>query len=149
MSLSAIASVDASLHTVEAWLADLKRELETEDDRYAFQALRAVLHVVRDRLPVDEAAHLAAQLPMLVRGLYYEGWRPARTPLRLRHQEQLLARVQQEFGRGGDPATVVRCVMRTLARRLDPGIVDHVRHLFPRELRRLWPDERPPTGADA
>jgi uncharacterized protein (DUF2267 family) len=34
-----------------------------------------MLHALRDRLPPEIAVHLSAQLPMLVRGIYYEGWK--------------------------------------------------------------------------
>jgi uncharacterized protein (DUF2267 family) len=42
--------------------------------------LRGYLYTLRNRLPVDEAAHLAAQLPKLLRGVYREGWRPRKSP---------------------------------------------------------------------
>jgi len=58
----------------------LRRSSGTQDKRYAYRALRAVMHAIRDRLTVDETAQLAAQLPELIRGIYYEGWDPSRTP---------------------------------------------------------------------
>jgi hypothetical protein len=40
--------------------------------------LGGMLHVLRDRLTIQEAVQPGAQLPMLIRGLYWEGWDPAR-----------------------------------------------------------------------
>src|SRR6185312_14880455 len=78
-----------------SWLHDLMTELGWQDPHRAYRALRAVLHTLRDRLTVDEVAQLGAQLPMLIRGLYYEGWDPSGKPLRERHREQFLAHIEQ------------------------------------------------------
>jgi hypothetical protein len=46
------------------------------------------------QLPADEVAQLGAQLPILMRGLYYDQWHhPAGKPERLRHGEEFLAAV--------------------------------------------------------
>ena len=47
--------------------------LGTDDRQDAYRAVRGVLHTLRDRLPVEESAQLAAQLPTLLRGVFYEG----------------------------------------------------------------------------
>jgi uncharacterized protein (DUF2267 family) len=69
----------------------------------SYAALRAVLHALRDRLTIAEAAHLAARLPMLIRGIYYHGWDLLRVPPRMK-REVFLDRVQRDFpqetGRG-------------------------------------------------
>src|SRR5258706_928036 len=62
----------------------------------SYAALRAVLHALRDRLTVDEGAQFSAQLPMLVRGLYYAGWDPSRVPQKM-SRDEVLQRVPQEY----------------------------------------------------
>ena len=66
-----VAPFDSTLQTTNIWLNEIQEHLGWgEDHQRAYHALRAVLHALRDRLPVDHAAALAAQLPMLIRGFY-------------------------------------------------------------------------------
>lgn len=78
---------DHMVHTANAMVADIAEVFGTTDRRFAFRVLRAWLHTLRDRLTVAEAAHFAAQLPELVRGVYYDGWNPSRVPVRYGHDE--------------------------------------------------------------
>jgi uncharacterized protein (DUF2267 family) len=75
--------MDHAVHTANTWLADVRAEFNTEDTEFAYRVTRAWLHAVRDRLPVVESAHFAAQLPDLLRGVYYDGWHPSAVPIRV------------------------------------------------------------------
>jgi uncharacterized protein (DUF2267 family) len=86
MSATGLDVFDRTLQATNIWLDDIMQELGWSDRHRAYHALRAVLHALRDRLPVDDAAHFAAQLPMLIRGLFYEGWRPAAVPVNERRR---------------------------------------------------------------
>jgi uncharacterized protein (DUF2267 family) len=91
-------SFDATMDKTNRLLHDIEQEFGWPRTRrnQSYAALRAVLHALRDRLPVDESAQLAAQLPMLVRGIYYDGWDPSRVPVKM-HRAEFEARVRQEF----------------------------------------------------
>lgn len=95
-TMTALEAFDRTIHKTNAWLQDVMRRLDTDNRHEAYLALRATLHALRDRLPVEEAAHLGAQLPMLVRGFYYESWGPAGKPVKERRKEQFLARMGLE-----------------------------------------------------
>ena len=82
--MSELEMIDRSVEKAHVWLNDMAEELGTDDRQFAYRALRASLHAIRDRLPVEEAAQLAAQMPLLIRGIYYENWRPAATPMTYR-----------------------------------------------------------------
>jgi uncharacterized protein (DUF2267 family) len=82
MSATGLEVFDRTLQKTHIWLGDMMQELGTDDRHQAYTAIRSALHVRRDRLTVKEAAHLGAQLPMLVRGFCYEGLSPAETPSR-------------------------------------------------------------------
>src|ERR1035438_1312523 len=73
--------IEHSVEKAHIWLKEVAAEMGDEDRQSAYRALRAVLHTLRDRLTVDVAVKLAAQLPTLIRGIYYEDWDPSRTPL--------------------------------------------------------------------
>jgi uncharacterized protein (DUF2267 family) len=142
MTQTSLASFDCTLQTTNIWLNDILERLGWGEDRYrAYHALRAVLHALRDRLSVDQAAALAAQLPMLVRGFYYEGWHPHGKPLKERHKEEFLAHITPAFAGEPevDPEQVVRAVFQVLAKHVTGGEIEAVKRSLPSALRPLWP----------
>jgi uncharacterized protein (DUF2267 family) len=142
MSATGLEVFDTTIQKTTIWLRDLMEVLGCQDRHMAYQAMRATLHALRDRLRVDEVAQLGAQLPMLIRGFYYEGWDPSDKPLRERHRAQFLERIEREF-RGGnriEPERVARAVFAVLARRVSEGEIEDVRQVLPAEIRDLWPE---------
>jgi uncharacterized protein (DUF2267 family) len=131
---------DTTVHKTNVWLNDILRELGWHDRYKAYIALRTTLHALRDRLTLEEAAQLAAQLPMLVRGLYYEGWDPTGKPTKVHHKEAFLLPIREHFWNDAsvDPEEVARAVFRVLSQHVSAGEIADVRHLFPRELQELW-----------
>jgi uncharacterized protein (DUF2267 family) len=133
---------DNTMQKTQIWLNDVMQELDWEDKPHkAYLALRTVLHALRDRLTVEEAVQLGAQLPMLIRGFYYEGWTPKHKPHKERHKEQFLDHVREAFRNDVtlNPQQVTRAVFRVLQRHTSPGEIDDVKHLMPKPLQELWP----------
>ena len=102
--------MEVTIHTTNLWLDDLMGELSWKDRDQAYQALRVVLHALRDRLPVEAVAALGVQLPPLVRGIYYEGWSPIGKPLMESEKENFLSHIAEAFQNKAevDPESVVR-----------------------------------------
>jgi uncharacterized protein (DUF2267 family) len=111
-------------------------------ERQAYSHLRAVLHALRDRLTVEEAVHLAAQMPMLVRGFYYEGWRPALAPNEEKTVTEFLDAVRESLRddstRDTDLEPTTRAVLDLLTNRLSEGQIRHVRDQLPAEIKEFW-----------
>lgn len=131
----------ATLHKSEQWVVEVMRELGGVDAHQAYAALRATLHALRDRLSIEETAQFAAQLPMLIRGLYYEGWRPRARVERVRHMDEFESLVRDEAGRPFDAPMreVIRAVFRVLARHVSAGEIEDVIGAMPRDLQEQWP----------
>jgi uncharacterized protein (DUF2267 family) len=141
MSTTGLDVFDTTVQKTNSWLNDLMQVLYFQDKHKAYLALRVTLHALRDRLTVEEVAHLGAQLPMLIRGFYYEGWDPSNKPVKERHKEQFLARIDQQFKNddGVDPEVVVRGVFFVLEHRVAEGEIEDIKHILPEEIRDLWP----------
>lgn len=132
--------IDRSVEKAHIWLNELAEELGSDDDpQAAYRILRAFLHAVRDRLTVNEAAQLAAQLPELIRGIYYEGWAPARTPVRYRNVDEFLRRIADEALLKGETEASYACTAasRVLRRHVSEGEMKDVLAVLPEELRTL------------
>lgn len=140
MSMTGLEVFDTTLQKTNEWLHEIMDELAIEERHAAYVALRGTLHVLRDRLPLEEAAHLGAQLPMLVRGFYYEGWRPVREPVKI-HREEFVLRVEEQLTGGleEDAEAVVRAVFQVLSRKISRGEIEQVEQTLPNDLRDLWP----------
>jgi uncharacterized protein (DUF2267 family) len=97
MSATGLEVFATTVQKTNSWLNDLMQIAGFQDRHKAYLALRAALHALRDRLTVEEVAQFGAQLPMLIRGFYYEGWDPTGKPLKVRDKKQYLARIAQEL----------------------------------------------------
>ena len=140
MSTTGVDVFDRTLQKTNIWLKDLMGILGWHDRNQAYLALRATLHALRDRLTIEEVAQFAAQLPMLIRGFYYEGWDPTGKPLKERHKEEFLAKVRQEIKSYRiDSEEVARAVFTVVEKHVSEGEVEDVEHILPKELRDLWP----------
>ena len=139
MSATGIKTFDSTLQTTNIWLDEIMEELHCNDRQKAYQALRAVLQTLRDRLTIDEASDLAAQLPLLVRGIFYEGWHPANKPLKERTLEEFLSHVAERFGRDTeDPQRITQAVFEVLSAHITGGEIEHVKSSLPSAVRQLW-----------
>jgi uncharacterized protein (DUF2267 family) len=105
-----------------------------------WHALGVVLRVLRDRVPVDHAAMLGAELPMLVRGHYYDQYRPAEMPEKWRSFDEFLERVASGIDdiQPIDPSRAARAVLRLLSSELDAGLITKIRDAMPQGVRDLW-----------
>lgn len=141
MSVTAIGPIESTIHTTDTWLKELMEELGWQEPHRAYHALRAVLHALRDRLSVAETADLAAQLPLLIRGLYYEGWVPSGKPLKERKKEEFLAHIAAAYPNDAtvEPEDIARAVFKVLETHVSAGEIQDVQHVLPREIRSLWP----------
>ena len=118
------------------WVKDMMTELRTNDAHRALHAMRAGLQALRDRLSVEEAAQLSAQLPLLVRGMFFEGWDPTGKPLRIRHRADFLALVRAKYGPREDTAAddIMVALFRVMSRHIAQGEMTDVMLSLPGEL---------------
>ncbi|GIK81012.1 MAG: DUF2267 domain-containing protein [Pseudorhodoplanes sp.] len=141
MSSQGLESIEQSVQTTHRWINELNERLDWGDKARSYRLLRTVLQALRDWLPVNEAVDLAAQLPELVRGAYYEHWRPAKCPVQNRSREDFLARVDHAFKT--DPIAftpeVVTEVFGLLSDKVSAGEIEDVRNALPADVRALWP----------
>ena len=129
-----VSVIDRTVSKTHEWLERLSGEMGSEDHQHAYVVLRAVLHALRDRVGPEVSVHLAAQLPILIRGIFYEGWDPGSTPQKLTLDEFVM-RVESEANlkSSAEAATATRAVMQCLWEELAPGTMDHVIAVLPAE----------------
>jgi uncharacterized protein (DUF2267 family) len=142
--MSKLEILGRSNQTTHIWVKEASDELKWKDERRAFLALRAVLHALRDRLTIEEAVHLGAQLPTLIRGSYYDGWRPKKDPLRDSTRYGFLGAIQAAFAKTHDPHVdsihIARAIFRLLNRKVSAGEITDVLSTLPEAVRDLWPE---------
>jgi uncharacterized protein (DUF2267 family) len=143
MAATGLDVFDKTLQTANIWLDELM-EVVGPDRQVAWHALGAVLRTLRDRIPLGLAAHLGSQLPLVVRGLYYDQWEPKKTPDKTRSLDEFLQHIgeQLENIRPVNVQEGTRAVFHVLSRHLDRGQMVKVRDALPEEIRRsLWPEK--------
>lgn len=140
MATTGLSAIDHAPQVVAEWLNLLQEDLGWQDRGRAYLLLRETLHALRDFLTVDEAADLGAQLPLLIRAIYYEGWVPSQTPAKPRSNDDFLDRVMRSFASDPpiEPDVAVAAVFAVLRRKISAGEYDQVAWAMRKPLRDLW-----------
>ena len=146
MSASGLDVFDRTLETTHVWLNDICNDLGG-DKHLAWKVLSTVLHKLRDRLSVNLAAHLGAQLPLLIRGVYYDQFEPGHMPSGVRSRDDFVRDVAQALRdtRPVEAEEAVRSVFRLLSRHVSEGQVSKIRDALPKSLRQLWQSAEDPS----
>ena len=139
MSANGLEVFDKTLETTHVWLNEISADLGP-DKQVAWKVLSVVLRKLRDRLPIGLAAHLGAQLPILIRGVYYDQFEPGKLPTECNSREEFVAEVAEWLTdiRPVDPDEAVRSVFKVLSHHVDPCQITKVREALPRSLRQGW-----------
>ncbi|MFE9190000.1 DUF2267 domain-containing protein [Micromonospora sp. NPDC007208] len=142
MADTMISAFESSLDKTNLILKDIENAYGWPKDRrnQSYAALRTVLHLLRDRLPVDESVEFAQQLPVLVRGIYFDGWVPSDVPIKL-NRDDFLYEVRQGFpyDAEGGPERVTQVVLDTLRRHVTQGEWQDVKDTMPKDLAMMMP----------
>jgi uncharacterized protein (DUF2267 family) len=141
MSKQGLEVIDHTVQLTHEWINELAERLDWSNHRNVFHLLRLTLTGLRDLLGHDEAAQFSAQLPILIRGVFYEGWRPSDTPLKDKHKEAFVARIDAQLAgypeyRGEED---VRTVFKLLNGRISEGEVEDIRSTLPSPVQDFWP----------
>ncbi|PWN06484.1 DUF2267 domain-containing protein [Rhodohalobacter mucosus] len=142
--MAAFPVIDKTVQKTMILIDEVSVEGNFHDREKAFKALRGTLHALRDRLQVETAAHIGAQLPVLLSGFYYEGWKPAATPRKDRSQEEFLEHIDEYLSDKAPEINsmhAVQTVFRVLNNHISEGEIEDILKVLPEELRELWPEQ--------
>lgn len=150
MSVNGLDVFDKTIQQTNVWLDEIMEDVGP-DRKLAWHVLGGVLRTLRDRLQPELALHVSAQLPLLVRGIFFEGWRSPVSSEKYRHESAFLEHLVENTigGRPVDPTLASRAVFGVLSRHLDVGLVRKVIESLPAPIRAHWPvraDEGPSGG---
>ena len=139
MSANGLEVFDKTLETTHIWLKEIMADLGP-DKQVAWKVLSTVLHKLRDRLSINLAAHLGAQLPLLIRGVYYDQFEPQKMPSECRSRDDFVQEVTEWLTdtRPVDPELAIQSVFKVLSRHISQGQVDHVKQALSKHVRQMW-----------
>lgn len=141
MTISSVDAIARSVEKTNMWINDLKIRLGWSDDHAVYEALRVTLMTIRDRVTPTEAAHLSAQLPLVLRGAFYDHYRPTDVPTSAKSLEDMLEPIRAHFSQmpNADPETIFRGVLDVMALHCTLGALDNVRSQMPKAVQQIWP----------
>ena len=125
---------------LKSWVTEIAGLMHVPDRTdWAFNALKAVLHTLRDRSPLEEVFHLSAQLPVLVRGIYLESYKPTGKPIKMK-SEEFMNQIKKSMGPSVEVSAeeALKAVLVVLYEKTSTGEMDDIRGAMPKDIQKLW-----------
>ena len=131
---------DTTLDKTNHLLKEIETEMGWEGRRnQSYSALRSVLHALRDRLPLEESIHFSAQLPLLLKGVYFDGWNPEALPIKMNKDEFLMYVGNQfKFEVEGGIENMVQKVSMIMFETIDPGEANKIISALPSDIAEIF-----------
>lgn len=109
----------------------------------AYHALRGVLFALRDRMPVQEVFQLSAQLPVHIRGLFFEGYNLKDKPVKMK-ADAFLKRIMGEMPPNctTESTVIFKGVLQVLYNHITEGELADIYATLPQDIKALWDDTR-------
>lgn len=134
---------DKMVQSANKWIIDAMYELSLTEPDQAYHVMKATLQALRDRLPTNEVVHMGAQLPTIIRGIYYENWKITDTPVKLKTREEFFHHTK-EIHHAPLPVAAedaARAVFKILYHHVSEGESEKIKPILPEQLRDLWPQK--------
>ena len=122
----------------------LSEDIQISNEK-AFRILKAVLHVLRDHVNINESMQLMSQLPVAIKGIYVEQWHVGAAVKRLHTANDFFdevcrydkGMVLQDFENYEAVEKSVKAVFRTLNYYLSEGEFEDIIAVMPGEIKKL------------
>ena len=66
----------------------------------AARVLKSILHALRNRITTEESLQLLSQLPLMIKGIYVDGWK-LKNQVRIKNIEDFIDEIIKEDGASG------------------------------------------------
>jgi uncharacterized protein (DUF2267 family) len=131
---------DPQLQKTYDYLKNIMQEGQITSPHRAYSILRAVLHTLRDCLTIEEIAHLGAQLPMIIRGIYYENWDPNIVPKKIKTLEDFFYNVCLETSNAisiQEAEKNTPIILLVLTTYISEGEIQKIKNMLPKHLKNI------------
>lgn len=127
---------ESSVQKSLSWLKLIQEELGWEDKQKVYNATRAVLHTLRDRMAPEEAVQFAAQLPMVLKGVYFDEYKLGSKPDKeIKTKEDFYSAVQEKADLPFNSNEAVQAVTNVLRQKVSDGEIEDILGGLPQNLR--------------
>lgn len=130
---------DRTIQETNSLLHEIELSLGWEGQRaHAYNALRGVLQTLRDRLTLEETAHFASQLPLLMRGIFYQEWDPTRIPIKM-NKEAFLQKIAERANLHDweHIEQITKIILQAIKTYVNEGEIEDVKHILPKDIASL------------
>jgi uncharacterized protein (DUF2267 family) len=132
----------------QVFLRQVAQELGNRDDiDHAARVTVAVLHTLREKISVEESIHLISQLPLILKGVYVDGWDIAHEFVSESNtleafydeiREHALRTAERDFGNNQQTKKNVTAVLKVMRNYVSEGEMNHIKQQMPKSIAVLF-----------
>jgi uncharacterized protein (DUF2267 family) len=112
-----------------------------DDPDHALRVLKSVLHALRKKITVFDTLHIISQLPLILKGIYVDGWELDQPLSEAETIDEFLELIRNftpnaknDFANDEEAKEKIRIVFFALRQYVSEDEFDHVRDELPKEI---------------